>query len=35
VAYGVYTLKPGEDAGDALAKVDKAMYANKSGKTGR
>jgi diguanylate cyclase (GGDEF)-like protein len=36
VAYGVYTLSPGEDAGDALAKVDKAMYANKAdGKSGR
>ncbi len=30
MAYGVYALQPGENAGDALAKVDKAMYANKS-----
>ncbi len=29
VAYGVYTFRPGEDAGAALAAADKAMYANK------
>jgi diguanylate cyclase (GGDEF)-like protein len=30
VAVGVYGLRPGEDAGTALAQVDKAMYANKT-----
>ncbi len=30
IAVGVYGLKAGEDAGTALAQVDKAMYANKS-----
>jgi len=31
LAYGVHTLANGEDAGDALAAADRAMYVNKRG----
>ncbi|HYM31720.1 MAG TPA: GGDEF domain-containing protein [Candidatus Cybelea sp.] len=34
VAYGVYPLGGGEDAGEALAAADKAMYANKRARSG-
>ena len=30
ISFGVYSFKPGEDAGQALAAADKAMYAHKN-----
>jgi len=34
LAYGVYTLTGGEEAGDALAAADRAMYVHKRGQSG-
>ncbi len=31
VAFGAYTFQPGENADDALAAADRAMYAHKKG----
>jgi len=31
VAFGAYSFQPGENADDALAAADRAMYAHKKG----